>query len=384
MKYQFTLLLQLAALMLIAAFASSCVATRPADREFHAVAEFAGSDDEATTEEVVDNRFRMELSDPEFEEIVFDRPLSKSYLQPPSGPYRVGPGDVLDIEVAEDKDTRTESTVMPDGTLYYNTAKGIYVKGKTIREISQQLSHLLKEDYVNPVVTVNVSKADSQRFWMLGQVAKPGTYPITKPTTLVDAISIGSGLLSQSNGSLNVTNPDSADLERATIIRDGEVLPVNFDALVREGDMSQNIYVKSGDYIFIPSLTARSIYVLGSVQRPGPVFYDRNVSMLSAVAAAGGTKPEAVVTKALIIRGGHLKPKVAVVNLRRIMKGYDSDLKLQSGDILWIPRSNWSNIVKYTNAVLNTSAQAVAVQEGLAAHGVVGGAGVVINAGAGN
>lgn len=218
-----TLLSRLTALTVVAAISASCVATRPADREFHAVAEFAGSEEiiETDTEEP-EERLRQDLTDPEFEKLVFDRPLKKSYLQPPSGPYRVGPGDVLDIEVAEDKDTRTESTMMPDGTLYYNTAKGIYVKGKTISEISRQLSHLLKEDYVNPVVTVNVSKADSQRFWMLGQVAKPGTYPITKPTTLVDAISIGSGLLSQNNGSLNVTNPDSADLERATIIRDGD------------------------------------------------------------------------------------------------------------------------------------------------------------------
>ncbi len=357
---------------------TSCISLRPADREFRAVAEhpYMGGDEvlipEADSTPVA--------KEPVFQSIKCGAPLDKSLLTPPSGPYRIGPGDILDIEVAENKDTRTKSTVMPDGMLYFNTARGVNVKGKTVREISTQLSHQLKEDYVNPVVTVNVSKADSQRFWMLGQVAKPGTYPITKPTTLVDAISTGSGLLSVRD-SVNVNNPESADLERAAIIRSGDVLPVNFDALIREGDMSQNIYVKSGDYIFIPSLTASSIYVLGHVNSPGAVSYERDLTMLAAVAGAGGPKPDAVVTKALIIRGGHHNPEVAVVNFRDIMKGYDSDLKLQAGDIIWMPRSNWSNVVKYTGAVLNTAAQAIAVQEGLSVLGATGGAGISINAG---
>jgi polysaccharide export outer membrane protein len=357
---------------------TSCLSQRPADREFRAVAEYPYTGGEEEVMPAADAK--PVAKEPVFKSIKCGSPLDKNLLNRPSGPYRVGPGDILDIEVAENKDTRTKSTVMPDGMLYFNTARGVHVKGKTIREISTLLSHQLKEDYVNPVITVNVSKADSQRFWMLGQVAKPGTYPITKPTTLVDAISTGSGLLS-SRDSVNVNNPESADLERAAIIRGGEVLPVNFDALIREGDMSQNIYVKAGDYIFIPSLTASSIYVLGHVNQPGPISYERDLTMLAAVAGAGGPKPEAVVTKALIIRGGHHNPEVAVVNFRDIMKGYDSDLKLQGGDIIWMPRSNWSNVVKYTGAVLNTAAQAIAVQEGLGVLGATGAVGISINAG---
>ena len=354
---------------------TSCLTMRPPDREFRAVAEhpYTGGEEE----EIPVAKVTPVAKEPDFKSIKCGAPLDKSLLTRPSGLYRIGPGDILDIEVAENKDTRTKSTVMPDGMLYFNTARGINAKGKTLQEISTQLSLQLKDDCVNPIVTVNVSKADSQRFWMLGQVAKPGTYPITKPTTLVDTISIGSGLLS-TRDAINVSNPESADLERAAIIRGGEALPVNFDALIRDGDMSQNIYVESGDYIFIPSLAASSIYVLGHVQNPGPIAYERDLTMLSVVSGAGGPKPEAVVTKALIIRGGHHNPEVAVVNFRDIMKGFDSDLKLQGGDIVWMPRSNWSNVVKYAGAVLNTAAQAIAAQEGL---GVTGAAGITINAG---
>ncbi|MEM6690936.1 MAG: SLBB domain-containing protein, partial [Planctomycetota bacterium] len=233
--------------------------------------------------------------------------------------------------------------------------------------------------YVNPIVTVNVAQADSQRFWMLGQVRTPGTYPITKPTTVIDAISIGGGLLANDEDN-EVGNPEAADLERAILIRNGDLVPVDFKALVREGDMSQNVYIKAGDYIFIPSLTARSVYVLGEVNTPGPVFFEEGTTLLSSVAAAGGIDRDAVGSRALILRGGTHHPQVAVVNIEAIMKGREPDLSLEGGDIVWVPRTAWTKLNEYVEAVLVTAGQAVAIQEGVVAVGGAGGA-VSINAG---
>ncbi len=372
------------AILVLTGSLPSCLHLKPADREFHTAAQFAydpdttfNADNPGITAEEALKRIPKE---PRFETIKLDRKLDRSLLQSPGGPYRVGPGDELDIEVAELKDTRARTKVMPDGMLYYDVAKGIDVKDKTIGEISVLLSKALENDYVNPVVTVNVAKADSQRFWMLGQVQKPGAYPITKPTNLITALSLGGGLLTNVESN-EVSNPEAADLERAILIRNGNLIPVDFERLVREGDMSQNVYVRSGDYIFIPSLTTRSFYVLGSVVKPGPVYFERGATLISAVAAAGGPQPQAIATKALILRGGTLNPKVAVVNLRAIMKGQEPDLKLEGGDIVWVPRSPWSKLETYVEAVLITAAQAVAVQEGLGVLGASGSAGVTITAG---
>lgn len=361
---------------------SSCIHLKPVNREFHSVAEFAydetfNADQSGITAEEALKRIPKE---PSFQQIKLEKRLDRSLLQSPAGPYRVGPGDELDIEVAELADTRARTKVMPDGMLYYDVAKGINVRGCTITEISTLLAKALENDYVNPVVTVNVAKADSQRFWMLGQVQKPGAYPITKPTTLIAALSDGGGVLNNLESS-EVANPEAADLERAILIRNGDLIPVDFERLVREGDMSQNVYVKGGDYIFVPSLTTRSFYVLGHVAKPGPVYFERGGTLISAVAAAGGPNPDAIVTKALILRGGTLRPQVAVVNLRNIMKGQEPDLKLEGGDIVWVPRSPWSKLEDYVEAVLITAAQAVAVQEGLGVLGTTGSAGVTITAG---
>lgn len=375
-----TSLLRGLALISLLTCATSCVHMQPADREFKSSMVYEQSDFAEVSPEDAEEALNRLPKDPDFEQLHFEKTIRPEYLRPPSGPYRVGPGDILDIEVAEKAETRAQTKVMPDGMLHYSVVDGFNVSGMTLPQISTVLSKKLENDYVNPVVSVNVAQADSQRFWMLGQVSQPGAYPIQKPTTVIDAISIGGGLFTNQDG-IEVGNPEAADLERAILIRDGNLIPVNFENLIREGDMSQNVYVKGGDYLFVPSLNAKSIYVLGEVNQPGPVFYEKGVSLLSAVAVAGGTRPDAIVTKVLIIRGGTHNPKVAVVDLRALSRGKEPDLALEGGDIVWVPRTPWTKLQEYTEAVLITAAQAVAVNEGLAVLGAEGGAGVNINAG---
>ncbi|MDF1811825.1 MAG: polysaccharide biosynthesis/export family protein [Verrucomicrobiales bacterium] len=317
-------------------------------------------------------------AEPEFQCVKIEKTISPILLRPPAGRYRIGPGDELDIEIAEDANTRATAKVMPDGLLYYNVANGINVKGMTIREVSDALADALSYDYVDPIVTVNVASASSQRFWILGQVKNPGTFPLEKPTTLIAALSRGEGLGVSSFGN---ESEETVDLSRAILIRDKKLVPVDFEALIEDGDMSQNVYVHPNDYIYLPSRQSNSVYVLGAVNNPGPVLYDHDSSLLSAVASAGGPRPDAIVTKALIIRGSTNEPNVSVVNLQHLMRGTTQNLKVKGGDIIWLPRSMWTNIRNYTEAVLTTAAQAVAVQEGLAVLGSSGSAGVTITAG---
>ncbi len=381
MKIHFLTFLKASYLLIAALPATSCVQLWTADREFKTHEALYADDnpvEEIITVDGVVNRVPVE---PDFQNLDIKREINPRLLNSPSGPYRVGPGDTLDIEVAENADTRRTTKVMPDGMLYYDVAKGIKAEGMSLKEISTELSTQLVDDYINPIVTVNVFVADSQRFWMLGQIGTPGAYSIQKPTTVIDAISIGGGLLSNDQ-TFEVGNPEAADLKRAILIRNGDLIPVDFNALIREGDMSQNVYVQAGDYIYIPSLANRSIYVLGEVIQPGPVFYEEGASLLTAISAAGGIDKEAVKSKALILRGNTHNPQVAVVNIEAVMRGREPDLKLEGGDIIWVPRTAWTKLKEYTEAVLITAGQAVAIQEGISASGGIGRTGVAITAGA--
>ncbi len=317
---------------------------------------------------------------PKFEQLKIERKVPSHLLTEPKSDYRVGPGDELTIEVAEDAGTLATTKVMPDGMLYYNVADGLNVRGRTIDEISAALSENLKGDYPNPVVSINLANAQSQRFWALGQVKRPGAYPIQKPTTLIDAISQAGGMFGGQVDSQGETQ-ETVDLDRSILIRKGDVIPVNFRSLIQNGDMKQNVYVQPGDYIYLPSVQNRAVYVLGEVATPGPVYFTDSPTLLSSLASAGGTRKDAIVTKALIIRGSMDSPKAASVNIREITTGKASDVALQAGDIVWVPRTAWTNMKNYVEAVLVTAAQAVAVSEGIGVLGGTGNAGVTINAG---
>lgn len=379
MKICLSLRLQLGALLVAPVATTSCVQTWPANREFETRSAFLEEGDLVNEAISSEDSLKQIPAEPHFKQLHYRRTIDPAFLRVPSGPYRVGPGDKLDIEVAENADTRQVTKVMPDGMLYYDVAGGINVKGMSTREISAALTTRLEGDYVGPVVSVNVADADSQRFWLLGQVKTPGAYPIKKPTTVIDAISQGGGLLSFDEIN-EVRNPEAADLKGSILIRDGDLIPVNFDALVREGDMSQNVYIRPGDYLFIPSITARSIYVLGEVISPGPIFYEKGTTLGTAVAAAGGVSTEAVKSKALILRGGTRDPKVAVVDIEAVTRGKEPDLALEGGDIVWVPRNMWTNLKKYAEAILITASQAVAIQESITVIGGEGRAGVTIPA----
>ncbi len=318
--------------------------------------------------------------EPDFLTLDLARPLPPETLTPSKAPYRVGPGDVLDIEVAEDASTRAASRVMPDGMLYFNVADGIKASGKTLREVSETLSSELAGDFPSPVVTVNLAEAQSQRFFILGQVKTPGAYPIAKPTTLIEAISLAGGLYAGQNFSGD--SRESVDLDRSILIRDGDLLPVDYRALIEHGDMAQNVYIRPGDYLYLPSIQHRAVYVLGSVQTPGPVYFENDPTILSAVAMAGGPRQDAIITKALVIRGSLKAPRVATVNLHDIIRGQGADARLAAGDIVWVPNTVYTHLRNYTQAALVTAAQAVAVQQGLTVLGKdFGGANVTISAG---
>jgi len=188
-------------------------------------------------------------------------PLDPALLLPGETVFRLGPGDQLDIEVLGDTSTRASATVGPDGKIYYYMLSGLDVWGLTLAEARARLGDELKK-YVRekPVVTLTLRVVASQRVWVLGRVNSPGIYTLAGPTTLLDAIAQAGGLSSSTPfaslaASLGINRPtgntsEAADLSRSFVIRRGRVLPVDFQQLLRDGALSQNIYLQPDDFIF--------------------------------------------------------------------------------------------------------------------------------------
>lgn len=304
-------------------------------------------------------------------------------LEPPLENYTVGPGDRLQIEILGDPTTQESVLVGPDGKIYYYLLPGIDVWGLTLSQIRQKIESGLT-DYIRgrPPISITLRTVASKRVWILGRVESPGIYPLTGPTTLLEAISEAGGPVSASSlatttgGTLGISPAaDIADLRRSFVMRDGKVLPVNFYRLLKQGDLSQNIYLQPDDFIYLPSAVSKEIYVLGAVGDPTSVSYREQISLVSAIAAARGTIRHAYLSHVAVVRGTLSNPKIAVVDYKAILNGEAPNVALQPGDIVYVPFSPYRVLAVYADMILRTFVDTVAVNEG--ARAVTRNAGVV-------
>jgi protein involved in polysaccharide export with SLBB domain len=263
-------------------------------------------------------RFNPRLDDgPDFQSVHVPQAPPPELLGEPHDPYRLGPGDKLELELMEVADTRQISIVMPDGDLYYQTAQ-VHAAGLTITELKAALEKQLQSDYRNPQLSLILRGMTSQRIIVMGRVNDPGIIPLDSPTTLVEAVSRAGGLMIQRSG---INTEELADLGHSFLVRDGEMIPVNFVKLLRYGDASQNIYLKNGDFIYFPSSNSGRVYVLGAVNQARGVDYSEELTLVTAISYAEGIAPRAFPQRVVIIRNTLTEPKIAIVNLKAILNG---------------------------------------------------------------
>jgi polysaccharide export outer membrane protein len=316
------------------------------------------------------------IASPEFVSAGARRSPPPDLLRPPSGEYRLGPGDKLDLELLGEEGTRTETFVTPDGQVYFDLAEAVEARGRTAAELKSLLESGLARYYRNPQVSVTLVEAESQRFSLLGRVNAPGSYPLKKPTRLLEAIAMGGGLFaSRFAGSTE----ELADLEHSFVIRDGRALPVDFKALVRDGDLSQNVYLHDGDFVYLPSSLTNEVYVLGAVSAPRPVGFMGEMSLASALGHGLGLERSARLDRVSIVRGSFTDPRVAVVDAAAILKGKAADVRLEPGDIVYIPGEGSISPKHLARDAFDTFARVVAANEGIGLGAGAGSAPVNVN-----
>ncbi len=304
--------------------------------------------------------------------------IRPEWLQPPADEYRLGPGDRIEIELIGFGDPPTDTVVGPDGRIYFHLVPGLNVWGMTQSEACRALEKELTRYVRHPRVTLSVRQVVSQRVWVLGRLQRPGIYPIQRPTTLIDAITQAGGLYT---ARFTGTTEELADLQHSFIVREGEFLPVNFKALIHGGDLSQNIYLRPDDFVFLPSALSTGVYVLGAVFDPRAVSFKDQVTVSSAIAAARGTLPEARLREVVIVRGSLSNPHCAVVNFHDIVRGRIPDVPLQPRDIVYVPEKPLGTLRNAGQFIVNTFVRTVAANEGIRAGGGVDRIGVGVNVG---
>jgi len=324
--------------------------------------------------------------------VKLQNPLNPDLLRPESAPFTLGPGDALDLEIVGSPTSRMSTRVGPDGKIYYNLLPGLDVWGLTLAQTRELLEKEMGKYLTQPKISVNLRTVGSKYVWLLGRLNKPGVYATAGGMSLLESISLAGG---PARATSQASSAEMADLRHSFIVRQGKFLPVDFYKLLREGDLSQNIMLQPDDFVFIQSALEQEVYVLGSVKAPRAIQYIEDMTLVSAIAGSAGpmkyyitenndngpmTK-DAYLSHVAILRGSLAEPQVAVVDYGAIIKGRAPDVRLEPGDIVFVPNSPYTTLKRYFNMILNTFVTTVAANEGIRAGGGTTGIGVTTSVG---
>jgi polysaccharide export outer membrane protein len=265
------------------------------------------------------------------------------------GGYMIGAGDILDIHVNDEDGVSGRYQVDQDGKVKVPLLSGaIPAAGTTTFEFASRLRDELKKQDIlrEPSVTVLIARGMTQNVSVLGAVMRPGIYPIEKPTTLVDLISLAGGLAPNVGSSLTISHHADAggpNIANASVNTDKEsTRSTNLTTLMSAKDLSANLAVHAGDVVTIS--TAPVIFVVGAVTKPGAfTVQDQNsrMTVLQAVAMAEGTKSTASLGRTIIVRqsSNDTERREIPVDLKKLMRGKEKDEVLEANDILFVPES---------------------------------------------
>ncbi len=159
--------------------------------------------------------------------------------------YVIGKEDVLAVQVWREPELSRVVEVRPDGNISLPLVGEVAAAGKTPLQLQKTLTDLLGTYMTAPEVSVIVQDTRSQRFSILGQVMRPGAYPLSKPMTVLDALALAGGFR------------DFAKSEKMFILRinaDGsrKRIPVSYKKLISVKGMSQNVELQVHDTLVIP------------------------------------------------------------------------------------------------------------------------------------
>ena len=164
-----------------------------------------------------------------------------------SSEYIIGAEDVLDITVWRNPDLSKQVQVRPDGRISMPIIRDITAVGKTPTQLAEEMTSKLKEYVQNPVVAVTLKEVNSSNIFVLGEIAHPGRYPLKSKTTLLQGITIAGGF-----------TPIAAR-NQIVIFRFTENAPgikkmtASYDEIVLRGGITENLELKSGDTVVVPS-----------------------------------------------------------------------------------------------------------------------------------
>jgi len=255
------------------------------------------------------------------------------------------------VSVYNVPELETKSRVGSNGDIYLPLIDYVHLAGLTVDEAQTVIEKRLSDgSFVkNPHVTLFVNESASQGINVLGEVTRPGVYPVVGDPHLFDIVSLAGGFTEKAGQSIAVTHRNQSDKTvTVPLTRKLADTPAN------------NIAVFPGDTIVVHK--ADVVYVVGDVGHPSGFLMDtENLTVLKAIALAGGTNRTAKLNGAKIIRKGASGMIETPVELKKMLSAKAPDMPMQGDDILFVPSSSSKVVMSRTVDVAVQAATAVGI-----------------------
>jgi polysaccharide biosynthesis/export protein len=247
----------------------------------------------------------------------------------PDNTLRFGTGDLLEMSVYNVPELATKARVSTSGDVYLPLIDYVHVSGLTTEEAQA----LIEKRYADggflkePHIALFVDEYASQGASVLGEVTKPAVYPVIGQERLFDLISAAGGFTEKAGRTVTVTHRNQPDK------------PVTLALARNVSDTPEsNIDVFPGDTVLVRK--ADVVYVVGDVARPSGFLMDvETLTVLKAIALAGGYNKTAKLNSATIIRKGPNGMTETPVQLKKILQAKVQDIPMKADDILYVPSS---------------------------------------------
>jgi len=247
----------------------------------------------------------------------------------------IGPGDLLTVTIFGVPELLQTIRVSETGDAVLSLIGNMHLADMTVADAREAIEneYRVRKMLVDPHVSILVTEYATQGVSVLGEVTKPGVYPLLGPHTLLDIISAAGGLTGLAGSSVSIRGRNGAE----------EV--VQLDANDPQKALAQDVELHPADMVVVAR--AAVVYVVGDVGKPGgfPMQNNGKLTVLQAIALASGVNKTAALGHAKIIHDTQSGYQESDIHLAQLLQGKSPDMALAPQDIIFVPNSKLKSAV---------------------------------------